>query len=97
MYVCVHVSPLELVLSPDPPCRLLLSIPVPLLLVPLPSPLMPQVNGQSMVDVTHEDAVAILKATQDSVTLQVERNAIAHIGLVDDEVRTQGARTGPGE
>ena len=39
-----------------------------------------QVNEQSMVDITHEEAVSILKATHDSVVLQVEKNAIAHTG-----------------
>ena len=33
-----------------------------------------------MVDITHEEAVSILKATHDSVVLQVEKNAIAHTG-----------------
>ena len=33
-----------------------------------------------MVDVTHDEAVNILKATEDSVVLRVEKNAIAHTG-----------------
>ena len=40
-----------------------------------------------MVDISHEEAVGILKATQDSVVLRVERNAIAHLGMAEDEVR----------
>ena len=33
-----------------------------------------------MVNITHDEAVGILKATHDSVVLQVEKNAIAHTG-----------------
>ena len=31
-----------------------------------------------MVDVTHDQAVGILKSTQDRVVLRIEKNAIAH-------------------
>ena len=34
------------------------------------------VNGQNMVDIDHEDAVGILKATGQEVTLVIEKNAI---------------------
>ena len=39
-----------------------------------------QVDEHSMVDITHDEADNILKATHDSVVLQVEKNAIAHTG-----------------
>ena len=39
-----------------------------------------QMNEHSMVDITHDEAVGILKATHDSVVLQVEKNAIADTG-----------------
>jgi len=42
-----------------------------------------------MVDVTHDEAVRILKETEDSVVLRVEKNAIAHTGTPvspDEEV-----------
>ena len=37
-------------------------------------------NGQSMVNITHEEAVSILKATETEVLLQLEKNAIHHMG-----------------
>ena len=39
-----------------------------------------QVNEHSMVNITHDEAGNILKATHDSVVLQVEENPIAHTG-----------------
>ena len=33
-----------------------------------------------MVDITYDEVVGILKATHDSVVLQVEKNTIGHTG-----------------
>ena len=41
-----------------------------------------QVNGNSMVNITNEDAVRILKSTQEKVMLKVEKNAISSMGSV---------------
>lgn len=35
-----------------------------------------QVNGESMVSITHDEAVSILKAVQDTALLKIEKNAI---------------------
>ncbi len=56
--------------------------------IPPPPPTHPhthaQVNGNSMVDVTHDDAVNVLKATQETVVLTIEKNAISDIPGSDE-------------
>ncbi len=54
------------------------------LVVPLPL----QVNGNTMVDVTHDEAVAVLKATQVKVLLTIEKNAISSTTEPGEEVST---------
>ena len=48
-------------------------------------------NGENMVDISHDDAVAILKATSERVVLRVEKNAISRssqpVSTDEDEVR----------
>ncbi|KAL5476132.1 hypothetical protein EMCRGX_G026040 [Ephydatia muelleri] len=41
-----------------------------------------EVNGNSMVSITHDDAVRILKSTQEKVMLRIEKNAISSMGAV---------------
>lgn len=49
-----------------------------------------QVNSESMVDISHDDAVSILKATSERVVLRVEKNAISRssqpVSTDEDEV-----------
>ncbi|XP_019857331.1 PREDICTED: disks large homolog 4-like isoform X1 [Amphimedon queenslandica] len=45
-----------------------------------------EVNGQNMVEIDHEDAVAILKATGQEVTLKIEKNSLPQdITVTSDE------------
>ena len=50
-----------------------------------------EVNGQNMVEIDHEDAVAILKATGQEVTLKIEKNSLPQdITVTSDEGKVSG-------
>lgn len=44
-----------------------------------------QVNGDSMISITHDEAVSILKAVQDTAILKIEKNAIVTSSQVNTD------------